>query len=55
MTSYLIKGASILGGEPTDVLLQDGRVMRPGWSRCPGWSTSTPTSVSPDGRTPRPC
>jgi dihydroorotase len=30
MTSYLIKGASILGGEPTDVLLQDGRVILDG-------------------------
>ncbi len=27
MTSYLIKGASIVGGEPTDLLLQDGRVV----------------------------
>jgi dihydroorotase len=26
MTSYLIKGASILGGKPTDILLQQGRV-----------------------------
>ncbi len=26
MTSYLIKGASIVGGEPTDILLQEGRV-----------------------------
>ena len=26
MTSYLIKGARILGGEPTDLLLQQGRV-----------------------------
>jgi dihydroorotase len=26
VTSYLIKGARILGGEPTDLLLQDGRV-----------------------------
>ncbi len=26
MTGYLIKGASILGGEPTDILLQQGRV-----------------------------
>ena len=24
MTTYLIKGASILGGEPTDLLLRDG-------------------------------
>ena len=29
MTSYLIKGARILGGEPTDILLQRGpRVAR---------------------------
>jgi dihydroorotase len=27
VTSYLIKGASILGGDPTDILLQDGRVV----------------------------
>jgi dihydroorotase len=26
MTSYLITGARILGGDPTDILLQDGRV-----------------------------
>ena len=26
MTSYLIKGAAILGGEPTDLLLQDGTI-----------------------------
>jgi dihydroorotase len=26
MTSYLVKGARILGGEPSDILLQDGRV-----------------------------
>jgi dihydroorotase len=26
MTSYLIKGASILGGKPTDILFQQGRV-----------------------------
>ncbi len=33
MTSYLIRGASVLGGEPTDVLLQDGRVHLDGdWS-----------------------
>jgi dihydroorotase len=27
MTSYLIKGAAILGGEPTDLLIEDGRVV----------------------------
>jgi dihydroorotase len=27
MTSYLIKGVAILGGEPTDLLIEDGRVV----------------------------
>ena len=26
MTTYLIKGAAVLGGEPTDLLLHDGVV-----------------------------
>jgi dihydroorotase len=26
VTDYLIKGASILGGEPTDILIEDGRI-----------------------------
>ena len=39
MTSYLITGASILGGEPTDLLLQDGAS-----------SGSTATGATPGAR-----
>ena len=69
VTTYLIKGAAVLGGEPTDLLL-DGRRASPRWatgsppraprsstppvsSRCPAWSTCTPTCASPAARTPR--
>ena len=70
MTTYLIKSARILGGEPTDLLLEDGviaeigagldagrrrgRRRRRASSRCPAWSTCTPTCASPAARTPRP-
>ena len=70
VTAYLIKDAAILGGEPTDLLLEDGVIARsaapatagdaevdrraPGWSPCPAWSTCTPTCASPAARTPRP-
>ncbi|GAA0809390.1 dihydroorotase [Spirilliplanes yamanashiensis] len=30
MTSYLIRGARILGGEPADLLIRDGRIAEPG-------------------------
>ena len=69
-TSYVVKGARLLGGEPSDLLLEDGviaevgagltpgrrrgRSTPTGWSRCPAWSTCTPTCASPAARTPRP-
>ncbi len=39
MTSYLITGARILGGEPTDILLADGQV---------AWVSTDPSSERPD-------
>ena len=69
VTQYLIKGVRVLGGEPADLLLRDGviaetgrarvrrrcrsRSTRTAWSRCPAWSTCTPTCASPAGRTRR--
>ena len=53
---------------PTDLLLEDGVIAEigrgsaepaprsstpTGWSRCPAWSTCTPTCASPAARTPR--
>ena len=41
MTSYLIKGAAILGGEPTDLLLQDGVIAEIGGFEARSARTST--------------
>ena len=65
---YVVKGARVLGGEPADLVLEDGLIAEVGvglkrsaqrfstptaWSRCPAWSTCTPTCASPAARTPR--
>ena len=41
MTRYLIKGAAILGGEPTDLLLQDGVIAEIGGFEARSARTST--------------
>ena len=66
----VIKGARCSAASPADLLLErrgdrrDRRRSRRGgeprsstptaWSRCPAWSTCTPTCASPAARTPRP-
>ncbi len=63
--SLVIKGASLLGEQTTDLYVDDaGRLVDSApdgaevstptvSSRCPGSSTSTPTCASRDARTPR--
>ena len=70
MTGYLITGAKILGGDEPPTCCSTTarsspsatawrrrreRSTRRAWSRCPAWSTCTPTCASPAGRTPRRC
>ena len=68
MTDLLIRGADVIGGGRSDLVIRNGRFVDPadvaadvgGWmgtdsSRCRAWSTCTPTCVSLDARTPRRC
>ena len=47
MTSYLIKGAGVLGGEPTDLLIADGVIAEVGDGA--DGSTAAPRSSTPTG------